>query len=397
MKSFASLAPRSSLLASVVVRFSLLASLVFLGAGCASMMPSTPVVPMASDSGTPSPEGLIAFSQGFGLLPGKNPMTVNRPVSTVSVNLENLPEYPSGITVIRKRSTMPNATVLQNISAATHIPIGTLEQNPKAKALTFEWQDSSGYRWKYDAQTDRLEFEKDTTVSLTTSKPLSDDVLLQVSSGFFKNRGLLSGDWGSPYTVFSWQKWWEDRMKENKCMSRSSIEVIRKMALESSLDFDLLSSLSSKDSSDCVDPEFPNLQVVRFSISKDGEMVFDRDGSAAIGAEAVVRMDTQEIVRGWVEIKREADRSNYLAIQPDRLEAYLKSGGISGFPTSAKSFEAKKFNKGSYRYIAPVEDEKRTFYIPAIQAEGTLMYENGTSIPYAVVVPLTREDQFEGK
>lgn len=383
---------------SLASRFSLLASFVFFGAGCSSFTSMTPVAPMASDSGTPSPEGLIAFKQGFGILPGKNPMPVDRASSNVAVNWKELPEINPEVTVIRKRTTMPNVTVVQNLTSAMNVPVGALQSKPSAKAMMITWDDEAGYRWTYDAVTDRLSFEKKNAgASLTSAKPVVDELLTQSASAFMKTKGLLVAEWGAPYAVFSWDKWWSERNKEGKCMSRATIEVIRKMALESSLDFDLLSSLAKKDSSDCVDPEFPNLQVIRYSFSQDGESVYERDGTPAIGGEAVVSMDKQEVIRGWIELKREADRSNYLAIQPDRLQAYLKNGGISDFPQNSKSYEISSFNRGAYRYIADVDGEKRTFYIPAIQAQGTLTYQNGSSILYAIVVPLTREDQFEGK
>lgn len=376
---------------------SLLASFLLLGAGCVSLIPTTSTT-TSTDTGTPSPEGVIMFRQGFGLLPGKNPMPIDRPASNITVNWKQLPDIPSDVTVIRKRSTLPNSTVLENLTSSMNVPIGTLELNPKTESLAVQWKDQSGFRWSYDAGTDRLSFENaSASVALTSAKPGVDEMLTRSGAAFFSDRGLLSDSWGSPYLVYSWDRWWTARQKEGKCMTQASINVVRKMAAESSLDFDLLSSLSKSGLSDCVNPEFPNVQVVRFSTTQDGDQIYADDGTALIAAEVVLRADTNEIIRGWAELKRDADRSNYLAIQPDRLEAYLKQGGISGFPTSAKSYSVSAFHKGEYRYIGTVNSEQRTFYIPAVQADGTLTYQNGSTIPYSIVVPLTREDQFVGR
>lgn len=373
-------------------------SLLLLGAGCSSFTPTAPTS-FVGDSGTPSPEGLIAYSQGFGLLPGKNPNTqIDRTKSSAEVTWKDLPEIPPTVTVIRKRSTVPNSTVIQNLTSALNVPVGALGQNPSAKAMVIDWDDQAGFRWSYDATTDRLSFERELVrSSLTSSKTAADDVLEKSAIDFMSSKGIQSTDWSAPYVVYSWDQWWSARQKEGKCMTRASLDIVRKMAFEGSLDYDLISSLSKSGSSDCVDPEFPNQQVVRFSVSKDGLSIYEKDGMPAIGGEAVVRLDTQEVIRGWVELKREADRSNYESIQPDRLEYYLKTGGVLGFPPSTKSYAISSFHRGSYRYVTEANGEQRTFYIPAIQAEGILTYQNGSSLPYAIVVPLTREDQFEGK
>lgn len=375
----------------------LLCSLLVLGAGCSSFVPAIPSSPTV-DSGTPSPEGTIAFKQGFGLLPGVNPNIAKGQLSESPINVtwKNLPEIPPEVTVIRRRSSMPSVTVLQNLTSAMNIPIGVLESNPSVKGLAASWEDQSGYHWTYDAESDRLSFEKiKPAISLTSSVPVSADVLSQSAIQFTTERGLLSSDWGAPYAVFSWDEWWSARTKEGKCMTKATVEVIRKMAREASLDFDLLSSMALSTSGDCVDPEFPNVQVVRFSQNKDGQDVYRADGTPAIAGELSIRMDTREVVRGWAELKRESDRSNYPAIQQDRLEAYFKHGGVSGFPASAKSYAISAVQQGVYQYVGTRNGQDRIFYIPAMQAEGVLTYENGTTIPYAIVVPLTREDQFD--
>jgi hypothetical protein len=264
--------------------------------------------------------------------------------------------------------------------------------------MSIAWYDASGYRWSYDAKKDHLDFEKtSTTVPLTSKALATDGGLIQAVSEFVSEKGLLSNQWGSPYIVFSWERWQAERAKEERCMSSQTVNVIRKMAQESTLEYDLLPSLVSTTSNQCVKAEYPNLQVVRYSFQQDGDLVYESDGLPAISAEAYVRMDTKEIVRGWVELKKEADRSNYQAILSDRLKAYIENGGMTSFPFNAKTFEISAFNKGAYRYVADVNGIPRTFFIPAIQAQGMLTYKNGTSIPYAVVVSLVREDQFEGK
>jgi hypothetical protein len=370
--------------------------LLVLGAGCVSSFPITPIA-TSTDSGVPSPEGVITFRQGFGLLPGKNPMPADRPSSPVRVDWKDLPEIPPNVTVIRKRSTLPNATVLQNVTSAMNIPIGTLQLNPKTEAFAVQWKDVSGIRWRYDAATDRLVFEQaSATVALTSAVPGSDVELTRAGETFMNDRGLFSETWSAPYLVYSWEQWWAERKKEGKCMTKNSIAVIRKMAEQSSLHFDLLSSLSTDGGKECVAPEFPNVQVIRFSASQDGEQIYGDDGTSFISGEVMLRADTNEVVRGWAELKRDADRSNYEAIQPDRLETYLRQGGVSGFPPNAISYSVTRFHKGEYRYVALVNGEERTFYIPAVQAEGTITYQNGSPAPYAIVVPLTREDQFNG-
>lgn len=371
--------------------------LLLLGAGCASLIPSTPAS-TSVDSGSPSPEGTIAYMQGFGLLPGKNPNVAGVSSPGIAVEWTELPALTPTVTVIRKRKTVPNATVLQNLTSAINIPVGALGANPSAKQLSLTWDDESGFRWNYDAKPDRLSFDRISyDAPIVTSALATDEQLTQAATGAMTARGLLSSDWSSPYVVFSWKSWWDARVSEGKCMTNASLAIIKRMAIESSLDYDLLPSLAKTGSSDCVNPQFPNYQVVRYSLNKDGQRVYESDGMPTIGGEVVIRLDTLEAVRGWAELRREADRSNYESVQKDRLEAYLKQGGILGFPKSTASYKITKFNQGAYHYSVDVNGEQRTFYIPAIQGEGLLTYKDGSTTPYAVIVPLTREDQFEGK
>lgn len=372
------------------------------GAGCSSLISVEPAVSVPVETGTPSPEGLIEFQQGFGMLPGKNPNPVESKVDqmvSVRANWDDLPEFPSVVTVIRKRTALPNSTVLKNITSAMNVPIGTLASEPVSKGAIVSWKDESGYAWTYDAEIDRLDFEKKgSAIPLTSSVLQSDDALIQSANQFILDKGLLSSEWGAPYLVYSWSGWKEERMAKGQCMTDRTMKIIQKMAEESSLNYELIPSLASLGSGACVSEEaYPNLQVVRYSLRQDGESVYGGDGIASISAEVYIRMDTREAVMGWVELKRDADRSNYITLQPDRLKAYLEKGGITGFPTNAKSFDVNGFTKGSYRYVAEVDGVHRTFFIPAIQAQGMLTYWNGTVIPYAIVVTLTREDQFVGK
>lgn len=377
-----------------IARIGLLVAL--MGAGCSSFVP-TPPTPSV-DSGSPSPEGVIAYMQGFGLLPGKNPNPILSVDPDIRVELVDLLPLTPTVTVIRKRRTVPNDTVLQNLTSAINVPVGALGAHPKAKQMSITWDDESGFRWNYEARTDHLSFDRVSyDAPIVTTSLASDEQLTQAATNAMIDRGLMSTDWSSPYVVFSWKAWWDARIAEGKCMTKSSLSIIKRMAIESSLDYDLLPSLSKTGSSDCVNPEFPNYQVVRYSLSKDGLRVFERDGMPTIGGEVVVRLDTQEIVRGWVELKHDADRSNYESLQKDRLETYLKQGGILGFPKSTASYKLTKLAHGSYHYSVDVNGEQRTFYIPAVQGEGLLTFKDGTTTPYAVIVPLTREDQFEGR
>src|SRR5512133_2399409 len=186
---------------------------------------------------------MILFQNGFGLLPGKNPNPLER-ASTSKVNVvanwDNLPDLPNVVTIIRKRNALPNSTVLKNVTSALNIPIGTLGSEPVTKSMAMSWRDAYGYQWSYDVERDRLEFEKVGESAPLTSKLISiDDALIHAVGEFMRDRGLLSGQWSSPYLIFSWNDWQESRAKEGRCMSSRTIDIIRKMALESSLDYDL--------------------------------------------------------------------------------------------------------------------------------------------------------------
>lgn len=374
-------------------------AITLLGAGCVqSIIPTAPT--SSSSTGTPSPEGTIAFDEGFGKIPGRAPITGElRDHQTVSWIVKP-PTLPTRVTVLRKRQTLPNSTLLQNITTGLHVPAGLLQRSPISKQLKLEWTDDSGYHWSYDAEYGRIGFARSGLMHdvLTVPSLATPDLMGQAAKAFLIDRGAFPLQvWGNPQLAFSWETWWKQEEQSGRCMTQESLELIRSGAQDAHVLDEDIPRLPQKNSS-CVLPEFPNRNIIQFGFSQDNQIVYTANGAPMNGAEVVVRSDTQSVESGTFEMVQDVDRSNYPSISEQDMLTFLMRGGANGFPswTASGIITYNAFSQGLYRHDVKVNDERRTFYIPAVRAEGVVMLTDGSRRPLVTMIPLLPLDQYAG-
>lgn len=374
-------------------------AIILLGAGC--IQPISPTTPTAQAPGTPSPEGPIAFREGFGKIPGRSPMT-GSPRDYRSVSwIAKPPSLASHITVLRKRQTLPNAKLLQNLTTGLGIPAGLLQQSPTTKQLRLEWVDNSEYHWSYDAEYGRIGFVRSKVVrdALTVPSLSSAEKMGQSAKTFLVERGVFPlRAWGNPELGFSWSAWWKQEEASGRCMTNETIADLRSTAQDAHVSDEDIPRLPQATNASCSEPEFPNRTLIQFGFNQDGQVVYDTDGTTVSGAEIVVRSDTQDVESGTFELLADADRSNYDSISEQEMLDFLMRGGAGGFPswTLGGTVVYNAFSQGLYRHNAKENDERRTFYIPAVRAEGIVTLADGNKRPLVTMIPLLPLDQYAG-
>jgi len=372
-----------------------------LGAGC-SWLPgftpatSTPAIPL---SGTPSPEGFVAFREGFGLLPGIDPASDIALQPNISVRwATSLPQIPAEVTVIRRHRTMPDTTMLQNLTTAAEIPAGMLQQQPSPLSFLLSWTDGKGFAWKYDAAQAHVSFS--VTPSSTATKILAsfpaDANLENAAKDFLVSRGAPSASWGEPSPSFSWNEWWLNEQKIGRCMTAETIASMREL---NAADGSAIPPTYNAKTSNCVTPQFPDKEEISFSLRQDNQPVYDENGEFIKGARVTMHADTLQPESGEMELTQGADRSDYVAIDSDMLINELRAGGLRGFKgvENAANISIESFDQGLYRYDVQSNGETRTYFIPAIRMNGWATMKDGSLVMYKSVVPLVRGDQYRGE
>lgn len=377
--------------------------LVLLGQGCLQKPVTAPATgSQPSPTGEPTPEGFVGFKAGFGKLPGRAPKSDLPAGSRPSVALgTELPAIPLDVTVLRQRKTTPNESLLQNITTAFQIPAGVLGRAPKSTALTLRWQDNQGYAWSYDAASNRLTFERSAEPEAATISALLDDGrLVQISKTFLDSRGITSRGWGQPEPSFSWFKWWERQLAENRCMDDKTLAAMRAYRQKDGKDGATAPPLPLRDTgARCLNPEFPTLQVVDYSATRDEQLVLDRHGETVLAARFVLNAKDGSAQSGWYELQPELDRSNYPALSGNEVLERLRAGGLNPLAGSAPGLTVTfdSFVLGLYRHEVTLDGQPRSYFIPALWARGTARRADGSVSGYATVVPLVRDEEFAGQ
>lgn len=384
----------------------LIAGVLFLGQGCLPSVAPAPAPVAPAPLGEPSPEGFVAFREGFGKLPSVAPALPAGPRPSVTLSAQ-LPTIPPEVTVLRQRQTAPNDVLLDNVSIAVRIPAGTLGRAPVATELGLRWEDDQGYKWTFSAADNRLSFERLAQPSAATVSNLTaDDSLLETARTWLDSRGAYRRGWGNPEPSFSWQTWWAKAFADKRCMDAGSLTSMREIGSRAELKISRAPLLLKRDSgARCLNPEFPLLQSVDYQALRDEQPVVDAKGAPVLAARLAIDTKLNLVQTGWFELQPELDRSNYPALAPDEILTRLRAGGLN--PTAlpvagqaASSSEATvtfdSLTLGLYRHVATVDRQPRVYFVPALWARGTLRHADGSAAGYATVVPLVKDDAFGG-
>lgn len=375
----------------------LIALLLLIGQGC--VQPFADTQETAEPTGTPSPEGFVAFREGFGSLPGPVPAMPDKNANAPQITWDvELPQLPPDVTVLRKHKTLPEAGLLQNITSALSIPAGALRRDPVARAFKLEWVDDQQYQWAYDGQNAQLSFLLPERIEapLTLSQLPSDEELVGIVETFLSERGLSNGLWGKPSLHFSWNTWWQQESDAGRCMSIFSVNTVRSVADDPDITFADAPRLPPASSVSCATTEFPRLHLVRMILNQDGLPAFHADGSPVIAAEFVIDANANRVERGMLQLTKDADRSNYLAISLQTFVERLREGGLRGTSgiSQSSTIVLDTLESAFYEHVTNVNGEERRYYVPAIHGAGTVTHANGLEEPYSTIVPLVADDQY---
>lgn len=312
---------------------------VLLGQGCWAPPTSSFQPPSPLPSGDPSPDGPVAFREGFGKLPGMPPTHAGVSAGSVPVvfNAE-VPELPPEVTVLREWTNAPNETLVKNITTALHVPSGALGRAPAGGRLDVSWKDGAGYAWRYSSASGTVAFERD---DASFPEPLGTKTgdAVDVARTFFSRRGADVASWGPPYAqgIF-----------------------------------------------------------VTFAASRDEQSAVLPDGQPQIAAALDADVTGDVALRGFFELPKNQDRSNYNALSAGEVLERLRGGGTHPV-TNAGAGSSLVFDHLSialYRHEPTVNGVPRVFYLPALWAQGTLHRADGALIPWATTVPLVKDDAF---
>jgi hypothetical protein len=317
-------------------RFSaIVLGLCLLGQGCITS--PVPQQPVTGTQGEPSPDGLVAFAQGFGLLPLKAPTYTAGSHPTVVFGTE-LPNLPNAVTVLREWSSAPDDALLHNLTDALRIPAGMLGKSPTGESASVRWHDDGNNTWSYDSEKNMVQVERSGAPASAVARTSTNERAIQTARVFIADHGIDTSGWGDPYALPS---------------------------------------------------------AVIFPASRDHQSLVGSDGRLIPGALIETDASGQVVERATFELPRSSDRSNYAALTMGQVTERLRAGGtnpVQGSPADT-SITLTQFTLALQPFQALIDGRLRTFDVPVLWARGTVRRGDVTA-EYATTVPLIRDDQF---
>lgn len=311
-------------------------ALCLLGQGCLPILPTNPTQPTKDPGGQPSPDGLIPYHSGFGVLPGTPLSTTSTGVDPMTFTV-NVPTLPEEMTVLREWNADPDATLVRNVTGALLLPAGVLGPEPEGEALSVRWRSADAFDWSADVTTHNVNFIRDGSSPVPVLRTGNADHVTDVARTFFTDHGVDVTAWGDP--------------------------VARP--------YD-----------------------VAFAQSRDGLPVVNADGTSALSAVVSTDAGGLNVMQGHFELPSLGmERSNYPTLALKDVLARLAAGGTNPLRQPGASVVIRDI---VFAYVArpgEVNGAPRTYYLPVLWARGTATH-NGTQTPYGTLVPLVKDDAF---
>ncbi len=252
-----------------------------------------------------------------------------------------------------------------------------------------EWKDDAGIHWTAYANEHRVEFQDESIpkTTLTLSAWPKTQPLINNALSFLHDHGINTRWYGLGFVEPDWQAWWNAEREQKHCMTAQTLEVIRTLTPAADLSSPTFPLLPDAAHAACVTPEFPAQLIVHFSATQDGQAIFLDDGSPVFAASLLVDIASGRVVRGWMTVPEDPDRSDYPSLSPEDAQMHLASGGLGGTPHGDITITSISFE------WYQIQDQRRpttTYLYPAFIGHGTIQYKDGTSSPYRIVVPLVK-------
>jgi len=342
-----------------------------IGAGCAPITSPKIAEPFRN---FPSQQ-TVPEKQGFGALP-----TLLAKPSTATVTLEEIPPTPPNeITVLHLRSGLPNETEFRNIAGALGLPGTLLGDLPQVRSLNLSWADPMGMTWTYDAAKHALRFQApvvESPLTLQSLPPTAD--LIRIATTFFQTHLLAFSDMLDPQMAPDWNNWWAGQQEAGMCMTSEAVAWIREDATHPE-QFTGFPPLPPREGRLCSATEFPNQHRILFPAAKDGLEIVQMDGSSVEASHLIADATRRTIVSGVILSPRNADRSDYLAVDLKTLEERFAAGGLSG---ASGDIRIKSYSKA---YV-----QQDDFLIPVMIGHGFRKVAEDREQGFRMVVPLVR-------
>jgi len=356
-----------------------LIGLTLMGQGCAAP-PASPQVAEPFKNPTLAP--VLQFTQGFGKLP-----KIEIPAGRAKVTLiPELPKLSKTVTVLKLRQGTPDDAVLRSLTNALSIPAGILSNFPHTTEMLLNWTDDQGYKWTYRATERRLEFWGTATsgpLTIKTLKPYNE--VVATANSFIFSRGMPTQLYRQGLIMPDWNLWWENATTKGLCMDSSAVESVHAVAASESLLSGGPPPLVPAKGGACVTPEFPARSIVRYRALIDERDVVRPDGSYWNGAEIVVDTARGAVASGQITMYYDPERSDYPALDADKVKGLLLQGGLSGangdMTMNTLDFVFLRLEDTSH-------DPHDVYLIPSLMAKGVRALPDGGSEPFNIVVPL---------
>jgi hypothetical protein len=364
---------------------SILSLLVIAGAGCEPI-----TSPQISGSiGDAFPSRPIAQEKGFGEIPTIPAPPFKSGVSGSVRILAAFPDVPASVSVLRVSDGRPDDTLIRNSSNALGLPNGVIGSAPVGHNLTLDWNDGTGIHWTAAATGRRVEFTDEAHpvgVLTVSGLPTNPEVIL-TAEAFLGDHGVSTKRYGQPYIDPDWTAWWQSQTAQGRCMSAQTIQAVRSLSASMSFTETDFPSFPNVTQSNCVSAEFPSRVAVRWNTTQDGQGIFTNNGTPELGALIFVDVSANRVTSGFFTLAADPVRSDYPGLTLDEAREQLARGGQGGTPNGNVTVTTIRFE------WYPISDEKvpaTNYLYPALVGEGTIEYNNGTSGPYRIVVPLVK-------
>ncbi len=358
--------------------FILMAALL-LSAGCFEPISTVNIaVPIGSLAGGSN----VAQKLGFGPIPATP--AVSETNATVRINTE-LPSLQPEVTVLRLPPNGLDTTQFQNLTTSLGMPVGLIGKEAKNLETSFTWTNTDNEVWSYDSNNRRLTYANAQNTpqdKLVSSWPSGEEIERAVDS-FMIGRGMNPLSYRNPAIEENWKEWQRKIDNKEACINQSTLNSYNQIKTAKTL---LDISSPSDETEDCIEQQYPSRIPVTFDLVIDERNIVNASGKSDIGGFLVFNAQTLKVEYGWITLVASPSRSDYPAINAEKMRQNLLNGGLGGVTDGSVDINETFFafieldtgDKYGYQYL-----------VPALVGSGTKTYSDA-KIPYNIVVPLTK-------
>lgn len=369
-----------------------------------------PPMPAASEPAVDAVGGMVstnATKQASLMIAPDRPISDLKPAPVTYDVQATLPTWEAEDDVRRVRAAQLSTSGVAAVATANGLPAQAIGSNPEIRSVNISWKGSEGMTWNFDSFGRSVSFWKETDYRIMADNGnnqkippkmdnaeairIADDFLTRSGFGTIARgeaevenpygNGVDPAAMGCP-TPLPYVKEGEAAATTNAAGTAAS---------EPATDAKMMIAPCGW---------YPQQITVSYTARIGARNIHDVGGWPFRAISVQIDLHSKQVTGGNVWLTPEMDSSRYPLISAEEAMKRLQAGGRSPiypyYDENVKEIKVtiERTSLGWMRYDAWSNNRTETYFVPALIAEGTVMYSNDRKDPYKTIVPLVADDAF---